>query len=262
MSASVLIGLTGLVTPDVVGKAASKLGESEDAIRKSVSGMLPTMLSGLASRAENPGFACLLYDLVRSPANDGGLLYDVGSVFSSNGSSPMMILGRTLLGSLFGDGISNFANQLAGYGRIKNTTAKTLLNVAAPLVLAYLGKLVRHEDLNASSLATLLHSEKHSYSAAVPSQLSNLGHYRSSSDMQRATYKPPAPARRTSVLRWLLPALAAIGTIAVVSSYHDHTGSQAANAGLARHRADAVRSTLVAAETPPEQALRVEVNAS
>jgi OmpA-OmpF porin, OOP family len=205
MSASVLVGLTGLITPSVVGTAASMLGESEAAISKGVSGMFPALLSGLASRSENPGFAALLFDLVRSPANDGGVLDDVGSLFSAHALSPMMSLGHTLLGSLFGDGAAHFASQLAGYAGIKNSTAKTLLTVATPLVLAFLGKRASHDGLNASSLATLLHSEKHSFSAAVPSQLSNLGRYWGTSDTERATYSPPPPKRRVAVLRWLLP---------------------------------------------------------
>ena len=216
MSASLLDGMTALITPHLVGKAASMLGESDTAIRKGVSGMFPPLLSGLASRSENPGFASLLFDLVRSPANDGGILDDVGSLFGANGSSPMMSLGHTLLGLLFGGGTATFANRLAGYAGIKNSTAMTLLNVAASLVLAFLGKRAHHDGLNASSLAALLHSEKHSYSAAVPSQLCNLGHYRGTSDTERATHIPPAPRRRASVLRWLLPAVAAIGGIVLL----------------------------------------------
>ena len=243
MSGSLLGGLTGLFTPDVVGKTASMLGESEAAIRKAVSGMFPALLSNLASRSENPGFAALLFDLMRSPANDGGVLVDIGSLFSANGSLPMMNLGRTLLGSLFGDGTGNFANQLAGYAGIKISTAKTLLNVAAPLVLAFLGKRARHEGLNACSLATLLHGEKHFYSAAVPSQLSNLGRYRGIPDTERPTYTPPVPKRRASVFRWLLPALAAVTPIATVYFGID----QSAPRSPAGHRAQAVQSTWVAA---------------
>ena len=79
MSASLLDGLTVLITPDVVSKAASSLGESEAAIRKGVvGGAFPALLSGIASRAEDSSFASALFDLMRSPANDGSILNDVG----------------------------------------------------------------------------------------------------------------------------------------------------------------------------------------
>ena len=101
MSASLLDTLTGLITPDVVGKAASILGESDSAIRRGIGGAFAALLSGVATRSDDAGFASSLFDLVRSPANDGSVLNDVGSLFSAGGTSPMLNLGGKLLSSLF-----------------------------------------------------------------------------------------------------------------------------------------------------------------
>ena len=354
MSASLLDGLTGLITPDVVSKAASALGESDAAIRKGVGGAFPALLSGVASRADDSSFASSLFDLVRSPANDDSILNDVGSLVSANSTSPMVGLGASLLGMLFGGRTSTFTNSLAGYAGIKSSTASTLLNVAAPLVLAFIGRHARNDGLNATSLATLLRNQKHSYAAAVPSQLANVGRYPGTYMKEREAYAARTIERRTPTWRWLLPALGAIvglallipmfgrkeqvdardlmgaaveparvpeyqvvaptaatptgtvyfdvnqaalpangvrslssvieylkanpGATAVVSGYHDPTGDPAANEELAKNRADAVRSSLVAAgieesriemhepivtegDGPPEQARRVEVTA-
>ena len=354
MSASLLDGLTGLITPDVVGKAASTLGETEAAIRKGVGGAFPALLSGVASRADDSSFASSLFELVRSPTNDGNILNDVGSLISANNSSPIVGLGTQLISMLFGGRTSTFTNSLAGYAGIKSSTAATLLNVAAPLVLAFIGRHARNDGLNATSLAALLRNQKHSFAAAVPSQLASAGRYPSVPAKDRAAYAVPETEQRATRWRWLLPAIAAIvglallvplfgrkeqvderdlmgatveparvpeyqvvaptaatptgtvyfdvnqaalpvqgveslssvieylkanpGATAIVSGYHDPTGNAAANEELAKNRAEAVRSSLVAAgieesriemqkpvvtegEGPPEAARRVEVTA-
>ena len=216
MSASLLDGLTGLITPDVVNKAASALGESEAAIRKGVGGAFPALLSGVASRADDSSFASSLFDLVRSPANDGSILNDVGGLVSANSSSPMVGLGTQLLGLLFGGRTTTFTNTLARYAEIKSLSASTLLSVAAPLVLAFIGRHARNDGLNATSLATLLRNQKHSYAAAVPSQLANAGRYPGTPVKDRAAYATPETEQRATIWRWLLPALAAIVGLAML----------------------------------------------
>ncbi len=323
MAASLLDGLIGLITPDVVGKASSMLGESESAIRRGVGGTLPALLSGIANRADDASFSSSLFDLVRSPANDGSVLNDVGSFLSVDSSSPTMSLGGKLLGNLFGSGgTSGFTNALAGYAGVKNSTATRLLGFAAPLVLAFLGRRVRSDGLNASSLMKLLRGQKDSLAAAVPGPLAGVPAHPATPVREREVYATPVPERRSSIWRWALPALAAVvaiallfkvfggddreaerapavaavepapapeptpvappadaatatvyfdvgqaapppdavaalssiveylkanpGATAVVSGYHDPTGDPAANEELAKDRAEAVRSTLVA----------------
>ncbi len=222
MAASLLDSLTGLITPDVASKAASMLGESDTSIRKGMGAALPVVLSGLANRAGDAGFSSSLFDLVRSPANDGAALNDVGSLLSSGTSSPMTGLGSKLLGLLFGGNTGNLANTLAGYAGVKNTTGSTLLNLAAPLVLAMLAKRTRSESLNASSLATLLLGQRDSYAAALPGPLANLSSYLAAPTRERevreAYAAPPVPERSSSIWRWLIPLLIALGVLWLLSS--------------------------------------------
>jgi len=220
MSASLLDSLTGLITPDLADRAASMLGESDSSIRKGLGGALPVVLSGLANRAGDSGFAGSLFDLVRSPANDGSVLNDVGGLLGSGASSPMMGLGGKLLNMLFGGNTSNLANALSGYAGVKSSTASTLLNFAAPLVLAALGRRTRSDNLNASSLASLLLGQKDSFAAALPGPLANIGSYLAAPTRDREAYAapPPVPERRSSIWRWLLPLLIALGLLWLLSS--------------------------------------------
>jgi outer membrane protein OmpA-like peptidoglycan-associated protein len=220
MSASLLDSLSSLITPDLANRAASVLGESDSSIRKGLGGALPIVLSGLASRAGDSGFAASLFDLVQSPANDVGVLNDVAGLLGGGASSPMMGLGGKLLSMLFGGNTTNVANALSGYAGVKSSTGSTLLNLAAPLVLAVLGRRTRSDNLNASSLASLLLGQKDSFAAALPGPLANIGSYLAAPTREREAYAapPPVPERRTSIWRWLLPLLIALGLLWLLSS--------------------------------------------
>ena len=47
--------LTEYVTPDVISKASTTLGESESGVYKGVSASIPTLLSGLIHRSNDTG---------------------------------------------------------------------------------------------------------------------------------------------------------------------------------------------------------------
>ena len=220
MSASLLDSLTGLITPDLASRAASMLGESDSSIQKGMAASLPVVLSGLASRAGDAGFAGSLFDLVRSPANDDSVLNNIAGLLGGGGSSPMMSLGGKLLALVFGGNTSNLANSLASYAGVKSSTGSTLLNLAAPLVLAVLGRRARTDNLNASSLANLLLGQKDAFAAALPGPLAHLGSSFAAPAREREAYAAPAPVpeRRSTIWRWLVPLLIALALLWLLSS--------------------------------------------
>jgi outer membrane protein OmpA-like peptidoglycan-associated protein len=217
MSATILDTLAGLLTPDMIGRAASALGESEPAVSKGMSAVFPVLLSSVANRAGDADFASTLFNLVRDPANDGSLLGDVASLLGPGASSsPMMALGGKLLGSLFGNNLGSLASSLGGYAGVKPAASHSMLSVAAPLLLSVLGKAVKSGNLNLSSLIGMLTGQKDSYAKALPGPLSRLDGYFASP--VRAAYAAPPPVEeKKSIWRWLLPLLIALAALWLLS---------------------------------------------
>jgi outer membrane protein OmpA-like peptidoglycan-associated protein len=217
MSATLLDTLSGLVTPDLIGKAASALGESEPAVSKGMSAVFPVLLSSVANRADDPDFASTLFNLVRDPANDGSLLGNVASLLGPGASSsPMTALGGKLLGSLFGNNLGSLASSLGGYAGVKPAASHSMLSFAAPLLLSVLGKAVKSGNLNLSSLIGLLTGQKDTYARALPGPLSRLDGYFASP--VRAAYAAPPPVEeKKSIWRWLLPLLIALAALWLLS---------------------------------------------
>jgi outer membrane protein OmpA-like peptidoglycan-associated protein len=218
MSSSLLDGLTGLITPDLVGKAASYFGDSESSVSKGLSAVLPLVLGGVATKASDQGFANGLFDLVSNPANDGSVLNNVAALLTPNAtSSPLGSLGGRLLGTVFGDNASGVASALSGYAGGKPSTGNSLLSFAAPLVLGVLGKAVRSGGLNVSSLSNLLLGQKAAIMGALPGPLANLDRFVSAPARPATPPLPPEETSRPSIWRWLLPILIALLAIWLLS---------------------------------------------
>jgi len=221
MSSSLLDSLSTLITPDLIGKAASFLGESDGATSKGLGAVLPLVLGGVATKAGDQGFASTLFDLVSNPANDGSLLGNVGSLLSpSAASSPMGALGGRLLNSVFGDNLGGVGSALSSHAGVKSSTASSLLGVAAPLVLSVLGKATRSGGLNTSSLANLLLGQKSAITSALPGPLSGLDRFLAA-PARPASYAAAAPApveSKSSIWRWLIPLLIALAALWLLSS--------------------------------------------
>lgn len=214
MSGSLLDSLSQMVTPDLLSQAASALGENQGGVSRGIGAVLPMLLGGVASRANDTNFASSLFKLVTDSRNDVGVLGDLGKLLSPGASSsPMMALGSQLLGSLFGNNLGAVGNALAGYAGIRPQSANSLLSMAAPMVLGLLGKQVKSGGLNISSLASLLTGQKSSIAAAMPSGL-NLDRYLAA---PAAVMHQAAEPAKSSIWRWLLPLLLVLGALLLLS---------------------------------------------
>jgi len=218
MSNDLLSSLTGLLTPELIGRAASALGDSEAGVSKGMGAVFPVLLGSIANRANDSDFTSALFNLVRDPTNGDSLLGNVGSLLGPGASSlPAMGLGGKLLGSLFGNNLGSLGNTLAGYAGVKQSSAASMLNVAAPLVLAVLGKAVKSGNLNLSSLLSLITGQKSAYAAALPGPLSRLDSFLAAPVAAAYAAPPPAPEPKSSIWRWLLPLLIVLALLWLLS---------------------------------------------
>jgi OmpA-OmpF porin, OOP family len=175
MAASLLDTLSTYITPDIISKASSFLGESSGGTQKALTGILPMLLGGVANIASTQGGAGKLMGLLQSGGYDGSILNNLGALVSDPTQTQSLVgTGQQLLGNLLGDKTSAVTSAVAGYSGIKASSASSLLALGAPLVMSLLGKTQASQGLNATGLANLLTSQKSSLMAAIPAGLSSL----------------------------------------------------------------------------------------
>src|SRR5262249_9645843 len=175
MTTNLLDACKGLLTPELLGAAASRLGESEGAVSKALGAACPLILSGLAQKSNDPGTMGQIINLLTNRANDPGVLSNPKSVLSSDPStSPLTELGSNLLSLLFGKDVGSITAWLSEYAGLKRTSASSLLSFVTPLIMALLGDRVHREGLGASGLTSLLATQRDGIRNAVPAGLANI----------------------------------------------------------------------------------------
>jgi len=216
MAFNILDAVRGALTPDILGKAASFMGESETAVSKALNGLIPASLLGITQKAEAGGAQSIL-DAAKK-ANSSGILNNLASTFSSGGGGiPEFAPG--LLSSVLGDKVGGIANAIAQFAGIKGSSAASLLGSFVPMILALLGKHAEGSNMGASGLLSFLTGQKSALMNALPPGL-NLtgvipGAERVSHEAARQAVHEAAPAAPKSG-KWLMPVLLGVAAVALL----------------------------------------------
>jgi OmpA-OmpF porin, OOP family len=204
MAASIVESVMSFLGPQVAGPLASRLGESTDTVQRGLQSSSAAMLSGLAAKADEPGFISQIFGLITNPANDAGALSSftssLGSATTGTASS-LTDLGSRFLSSIFGARESAVADAIGQTSGLPSSKAMSLLTMAAPLVLGALGSHVRENGLSASGLANSLKTEASGLQRFLPAGL-----------LSSLTASPAYVANQTAKAagaanRWLWPVI-------------------------------------------------------
>ncbi len=217
----------GALTPDIMQKVSTLIGESPTNTQKAVDGAIPSVLAGLlnfaSSNADGPGRLISLL----TQGNYASLLGNLSGLLSGGSSTQDLLkTGKDLLGIIFGGRLGALTDLIANNSGIKSTSASSLLSLIAPLLLGLIGRETASQGLNASSLVNLLMGQKDLIAKAAPAGLAgvlglaNLGNLgsgladtaaRVATGTARATTTRAVEAARegSGIGKWLIPLLLA-----------------------------------------------------
>jgi OmpA-OmpF porin, OOP family len=173
--ANILDDLKGMVTNQIISSAASHLGESEGGISKAIGGLLPTILAGLVNKStDSSGFGGIFNML--SDNKNLGFLDNIGGLIGGGNlahGDPKDIAGG-LMSNLFGSKVGGILDLVSNFAGVKKSTSSSLLGLAGPLIMGFIGKKIKNEGLNAAGLASFLGGQKSNIMSALPSGMGNL----------------------------------------------------------------------------------------
>ena len=207
MAVNLIELMKGYLTPDIVQKAASFVGESESATQKAMNGIVPTLIAGLANQASTNGGAEKLSRMLDTGKYDGSALSNLGSLFSGGETTQKAITqGKDTLSSLFGNKTEGLVDQIARFAGLRTGSASSLLALVLPLILSLLGRQRSTIGQSPSALASLLGGQKGFLSSLLPAGIGSLlGWTGYETARPRETTAYVEPKRETP--SWLIPAI-------------------------------------------------------
>ena len=152
------------VSPDIVKKFSSLLGESEDKTRAGLKTAIPTLLMGIADKGTTPEGAQKIANLAANhPLDPNSSVNDL--------SETNLTEGNTVLNGIFGSGLTPMISRLGNFTGLNTSSVAKMLGLAAPLVMGVIGNKVQKDNLNADGLMGFFRQQRNSLASLLPSSL-------------------------------------------------------------------------------------------
>ncbi|HEU4993718.1 MAG TPA: DUF937 domain-containing protein [Gemmatimonadaceae bacterium] len=262
---SLVDSLYSVATPELAGNIASRLGEPTQNVSRGLQGAMAGLLLGLVRKSGDSSAMQGIYDTVNTSVNDGRVLDNPSELLTATDTgSPITSLGSQFISNVFGNRASAVNDVIARNSGLRASVIGNLMQFAAPLVLAVLGRRVREGSLNPESFTRLIAGERASIERAAPAGLASaLGaeerpytrerEYEVRRDATTADQPPREygvePEKKN---RWFWPTVATVGALALLWAIWPRSREHRVNP------ADTMRSTYSGGEvanpyavTPP-----------
>jgi hypothetical protein len=159
--------LTQIITQQLAGGASSaiaqRIGISEANANTAVQVAVPLLLAALSRNAAQPQGAESLHQAINK--DHDGSIFDNLSGYLTN---PQTANGAGILSHVFGGQKPAIESNLAQATGMDQSSAGSLLETVAPLVMGALGRTQQQEGLDASGLSNLLQGQQQQAQANAP----------------------------------------------------------------------------------------------
>jgi len=165
---SLMEQLTQVVVSQMAPQAAQKTGMNEGLAAQMMPMAMAAIMAGIKKNASTPQGAQALSNAL--DRHDGSLLNDLTKLGGDN----ILADGQKILGHVLGGKQAQTERALAKTAGVDQSQIGELLAMAAPAVLASLGRAKREQGLDVSALAGLVTEEGVRAQKAAPNELGSL----------------------------------------------------------------------------------------
>lgn len=123
----------------IVNGVAGQTGQSEGNTASILSMAMPLLLGAMKKNVSTPSGADGLMNALSSK-HDGSILDNLGGLFAGGVDQSVMDDGAGILGHVFGNKQTNVEQALSQKSGVDSGSIASILKIAAPLVMGYLGK--------------------------------------------------------------------------------------------------------------------------
>jgi len=143
-------GLLDLINSPIgkqlISGVAGQTGQAENKTADVLAMAMPLLMGAMKKNASTPGGAQGLMNALSSK-HDGGILDNLGGLFGGGVDQNVMDDGAGILGHVFGSKQPQVENALSSKSGIDAGSIGQILKIAAPILLGYLGKQTRQQNV-------------------------------------------------------------------------------------------------------------------
>lgn len=211
--ASILAELRKLVTPELIAEVGRHTHEPYTGVTRAYEAAIPAVAATIANRSDDHGFMSQLMDFATAASADPDPVDNAMRLASSPTAVDATTPAGGWMASIFGQNLSGVITSLARYAGIRESSAGSMLLTCAPLVLGYLGRLIRNQNLDANELAERLRLERPRIESALPAGFEMPGIVRTPYETTRAVVDE---TRRES---WVVPLAALFAALGIATLF-------------------------------------------
>jgi len=131
----------------LISGVAGQTGQSENKTADVLSMAMPLLMGAMKKNTSTPGGAQGLMNALSSK-HDGSILDDMGGLFGGGVDQNVMDDGAGILGHILGGKQPQVENALSSKSGLDAGTISQILKIAAPILLGYLGKQTRQQNVS------------------------------------------------------------------------------------------------------------------
>lgn len=147
-------GILDLLNSDlgkqIVGGISKETHQPEDKTASVVAMAMPILMGAMKRNANTESGAASLMNALNNK-HDGSILDNLGSLFSGGVNEEVKKDGDGILGHVLGGSKDNAVHALSQKSGLDSNSVMQILQVAAPILLGYLGKQKQQQNVNSNS---------------------------------------------------------------------------------------------------------------
>ncbi|SET82711.1 OmpA family protein [Hymenobacter actinosclerus] len=183
MSQNIFENVQDFFGGDTMRQTSESLGESESNVSSALRSVVPLVLGGLFSRAQQPGGTSELFGMAQQ-AHSSGILSNLGgllggltgaSTATPGADQSLLSKGSDLLQSIFGNQYTPAVEGVSQQANVSSSLVGNLMRMAVPVVLGLLGKHAATNNLDANGFGSYLSGQRSNVMSAMGNLPSGLG---------------------------------------------------------------------------------------
>jgi OmpA-OmpF porin, OOP family len=200
------------ISDKTINNLSTFLGEEFEAVEAGLHLSLNSFMAGLLKFAYSDVETKKIINVLNDGGHNGDVLNNLESFTANFEKTQLLItIGNNIVSHFLNTKTTNIVEKITDLSGIKKTSASSLLSISAPMVLGFIGKVVKEKKLDSSGLRNYFKDLSSSVINGLPPVIANIFQFqknvytiKNSDSLKKTKPKTSSSTNFWSVLPWLV----------------------------------------------------------